>query len=336
MRLSKTILGIAIILSYIGSFATSVKAESVNSTNTAQGMEISPALVELNAAKGNTYNITLNIRNVTASDLVYSLSADDFTAAGESGIPKVALNSNLPVTASIKTWVTMIPKFTLQSQKSKTIVAQIVVPSNAEPGGHYGVLRFSGQTPELEGTGVSIQASAGVLLLIRVDGDITEKADLSSFYSANADDKQSWFFENGPIKFVTRIQNEGNIHIKPVGSIEVRDMFGGLVSTIPANEEKSNVLPDSIRRFEGSYNKDWMFGRYTANLTLGYGSTGQAITNTITFWVIPYKLIFAGLFVLATIAFIFVRLIKVYNKYIITKSKNETKTKQQKDSDNKS
>jgi uncharacterized membrane protein YqiK len=74
-------------------------------------------------------------------------------------------------------------------------------------------------------------------------------------------------------------------------------------------------------------NKDWMFGEYTANLTMGYGSNGQAITSTINFWVIPYKIILAILLIVVTVIFILRRLIKVYNKRIIEKAKNENKNK---------
>lgn len=328
-KLSKVIFGaIASILILSGWVNNIVKAESI-SANAAQGIEISPALVELNATKGNTYNIVLNVKNITASALVYTSSIDDFVAADESGSPKIILDSQLPKAVSIKTWTNMIPQFTLQPRQNEIITAQIIVPDDAEPGGHYGVLRFSGSAPIIQDSGVSLSTSAGVLVLIKVDGEITEKASLASFYSAQ-NNKQSFFFENGPIDFVTRIQNEGNIHIKPVGSIELHDMFGGLVSTLPVNDDKSNVLPSSIRRFDLQYNKDWMFGRYTADLTLGYGTTGQAITSTISFWVIPYRIILVGLFVLVTIIFILIRLIKVYNKHIIEKSKNETKTKEQK------
>ena len=61
----------------------------------------------------------------------------------------------------------------------------------------------------------------GVLFLIKVDGNITEKADLAESFTANPDGKQSFFFENSPITFVTRFNNTGNVHVKPSGKIEL-------------------------------------------------------------------------------------------------------------------
>ncbi len=326
MRLPKIILTLitsSLIVSAL-SFV-SVNAETL-SANSAQGIEISPALVELNASKGKTYNIKLNVTNVTTSDLIYNPSVDDFNSSNETGTPHIILDSTLPETASIRTWVATIDPFTLKSRELKSITAQITIPDNAEPGGHYGVIRFSGNAPELESTGVGLSASAGVLILVRVDGEITEKATVASFYSAH-NGAQTSFFEKGPIEFVTRIKNEGNLHIKPIGSIEIRDIFGGLVTSISVNNDKSNVLPSSIRRFDSNYDKLWMIGKYTANLTLGFGSNGQAITNTVDFWVIPYKFIIGVLVILATIVFILSKLIKAYNRHIIDKSKNENTTK---------
>jgi len=295
-----------------------VEAQASNA-NAAQGIEISPALVELNGAAGGTYAINLTVTNVTATDLLYTVSVDDFTAKDETGTPQILLDSTLPESASIRSWVSTPTFFTLKSRESRTVTAQVTIPANAEPGGHYGVVRFSGQPPEVEDTGVGLSASAGTLLLIRVDGDVKEQASLASFFTA-MNGNQSSFFETSPISFVTRINNQGNIHVKPVGSIEVKDAFGSIITTIPLNDERSNVLPDSIRRFDTQFDGGWMIGYYTANLTLGYGTTGQALTSTISFWVIPYRLILATLFVLVTVGYILSRLVKVYNKRIITKA----------------
>lgn len=327
MKFRKIVFGlIAITLLLAGVAAAHVSAQAANA-NAAQGIQISPALVELNASKGKTYNINLGVTNVTGTDLVYKTSVSDFGASGETGSPHIFIDNKLTPASSIITWVDTAPEFSLGSHQSRTVTAQITVPANAEPGGHYGVIRFSGTAPKLDRTGVGLSASAGVLILIRVDGLITEKADLASFYtSATQSGKETSFFENGPAYFVVRIRNVGNIHVKPVGNIEVKNMFGGVVANIPINKDKSNVLPNSIRRFDDAkVNKDWMIGRYTANLTLGYGTNGQAITGTINFWVIPYKIILVALLVLVTVIYILRRIIKVYNKRIIEKAKNENK-----------
>lgn len=301
-----------------------VGAEGI-AEGSAQGIRISPTLIELNAEKGKTYNLNLNVTNVANSDMQYQSSVLDFTAANELGTPRLSDDNNLPETASIKTWVSVDSKFTLNTQKTKSLVARITIPTNAEPGGHYGVIRFSGTSPSLDNNsaGVGLSASAGALILIKVDGDITWKSSIESFYTADNNKKQATFFESAPINFVTRVKNQGNSHIQPFGNIEIKDMFGSVVKAISINDNKSNVLPNSIRRFDSELKQSWMFGLYTANLSLGYGTSGQALVSTITFWVIPYKVVLAVLFVVFSIIFVITRMLKAYKKSIIKRIKNE-------------
>jgi hypothetical protein len=327
MKFRKILLGLVTsTLLLVGFVAAPVGAQAANA-NAAQGIQISPTLVQLSGSKGNTYNVNLNVTNVTGTDLLYKTSISDFGAAGETGTPHIFIDTKLTPASSIRTWVNILPQFNLNAHQASTVTAQITIPSNAEPGGHYGVIQFSGTAPTLKSTGVGLSASAGVLMLITVAGNINEQANLASFYTSSAvNGKESSLFETGPVFFITRIQNVGNVHVEPTGSISVTDMFGNVVSTMPVNQDKSNVLPNSIRRFIGpKVDKDWMFGRYTANLTLSYGTHGQAITNTIYFWVIPYRLILVILLILVTVIYVFSRMIKVYNKRIIEKAKNENK-----------
>jgi hypothetical protein len=314
-----------VIVSAVTSTLIDHSAHAQVASTAAQGIQISPALAELNGDPGKTYTIKLTVTNVSAGQLVYSSSIDDFRAKDESGTPSVIQNDTLPTSASVRTWISTESQFSLMSQTSKMLDAVITIPANAEPGGHYGIIQFTGSAPDVHTTGVGLSASAGVLVLIRVSGNVIEGANLASFSTTTPKENQSFFFENGPINFVTRIRNTGNVYIAPEGTIELRNMFGTTISTMKVNSDASNVLSDSIRRFENTYTKSWMFGLYTADLTVGYGTKGQAITGETTFWVIPYKLVLVSLLILVTVIYILSRLVRVYNKHIIEKSKNAAK-----------
>lgn len=326
-HLSIFLLSVAAIATLFGLSAHSVSAQS-NVAGAVEGLQISPVLVELNAKKSQTYTVPIKLTNVTTQDHTYYSAVNDFTAQDETGSPHILLDSTLPSTASIITWVSTINQISIKSGQSAIVNAQINVPADAEAGGHYGTLRFSGVAPTPQSAGIGLAASTGMLFLVRVDGAITEKASVASFNSETTDDKQTGFFEKAPLNFAVRIKNEGNVHIKPFGQILVHDMFGGLVATLPVNDQKANVLPSSIRRFDVTLNNSWMLGHYTADLALGYGTSGQALTATTDFWVIPYKIVLVALIVLVTIIFILVRMVKVYNKRIITKAiqKHDQKT----------
>ncbi len=296
----------------------SVLAQSADATN---GLEISPVLVELNAEKGNTYTVTIKVRNVTTSNLFFDTSVDDFGAKDESGSPSILLEESAePLATSIKSWVRSIPSFSLAPTEAQTIKATVSVPASAEPGGHYGVIRFAGHEKESDKGNVGLIASAGTLLLVSVKGDAKEALDLASFEATNNDGKAGVAFESGPITFVSRFKNTGTVHVKPIGQIEVKDAFGKSVATLPVNSAEGNVLPDSTRRFESKLDQTWLFGHYTADISIAYGNTGQAIVRTLSFWVIPWKIILAALLIVATIIYVLRVLIKRYNSYIISRN----------------
>lgn len=295
------------------------------SSDTSNGLEISPALVEVNGDVGKSYTIDVKVHNVTKSTLDFVGSVDDFGAKDETGQPSIILDSANELPTSIKTWVASIPSFRLAAGDSKSLMVTITIPSRAEPGGHYGVIRFAGKAPNGTTT-IGQIASAGTLVLMRVSGNVKEKLDLTSF-AVSKDSKDGSLFESGPLTFVTRFTNSGSVHVKPIGQIEVRDGFGHSIATIPVNSAKGNILPGSIRRFESPLDRSWLFGHYTADISIAYGTTGGAIVRTISFWVIPYKLVLLAVVGLITLVYILRMVIKRYNTYIITQSRKQRKKK---------
>ena len=302
-------------------FAPIPSSVFAQSDDAANGLEISPVLVELNTEPVGSYNVNIKVRNVTKSTLFFSTSVDDFGAKNESGEPNIVLEEDgEPLPTSIKSWVEPIPAFTLVPNEEYEVNATINVPEGAEPGGHYGVIRFSGHTSSDDNGNVGLVASAGTLILARVRGDAKESLDLASF-EATKNGRAGLIFESGPITFVSRFTNSGSVHLKPIGQIEIKDSFGGIVASLPVNDAKGNVLPSSTRRFETTLDESWMFGRYTADISIAYGTTGQAIVRTINFWVIPWKIVLAVVLFAGTLIYILKMVLQRYNSYIIKKDR---------------
>jgi hypothetical protein len=285
-----------------------------------QGLEISPPVIELNADPGQTVTTQIRVRNVTAGELIAKGKADDFGAGtDESGQPKLLLDETGATRYSLKYWVSGVPDLDLAPQELKTATVKITVPRNAEPGGHFGVVRFTAVPPNLQGTGVALSASVGTLILLRVSGAITDKLSLAEF-SATQSGKPHGFFEHGPVGFLVRVKNDGSVHEKAQGSVTVANMFGHKVGVVAVNPKGGNVLPDSVRRFEQTLDKKQLFGRYTATLALTY-SGHKTVGGKLAFWVIPWKLILLVVIGLA-VAFFLLRLgLRRYNAHIIAQSR---------------
>jgi hypothetical protein len=267
-----------------------------------QGLEISPPLIELKTDPGKTVQITIRLRNITKGPLIAKPQIHDFIAQGEDGQPKLLLDDNAPPSAyTLKSWIQPIAEITIAPQEIKTLTTTLVVPKNASPGGHYGVIHFTAIQPGLEGTGVSLSASIGSLILLNVSGNVNQKLNIKEFYTSQNGHKKS-FFEKSPISFTEKLSNEGNIHEKPTGTLRVTNMLGREVAVLSINQLGGNVLPGSTRRFDQQLNKPRLFGRYTVQADIQYA--GNPLRSTLTFWVIPYKLIAItlGLIIIAVAA----------------------------------
>lgn len=270
---------------------------------------------------GQTTSVQIYLRDISKSNLIVTGQVNDFVAAGEDGTPKILLDNNQSNPYSIRGWVSNLPGLTLIPRQIKPMTVNINVPKNAAPGGHYGVVRFTATPPELQDTGVSLSASLGALVLITVNGKISENLTIQEF-SVNHDSKTGSFFESGPLNFVERFKNTGNVHVEPTGQVTITDTFGKKLAAVNVNVPPRNILPNSIRKFEEPLDKTvignkMLFGRYTAKLSVTYGTDKKTLTDTLTFWVVPYRLI--GVVTIAIVSgFFALRLIiKRYNRYII-------------------
>lgn len=257
-------------------------------------LSVSPPTLELSANPGETLRNQIRVENLSDDPVTVLTDARNFTALGEEG--QAALTSE-NTTFSLASWMRVSPATAeIPAKGSQTFQLTITVPTNAEPGGHFGSMVFKTQPQAVRGgTGVAVGQEIGSLMFLRVAGPINEQAKIESFVVGKDEVKSqaaggsteltpALFILGGPIKFDTRIKNEGNVHVKPTGSITIADMFGRKVATLPLDSR--NVLPDSIRKFRSEWKPQFLMGKYTATVALDYGDKKQNLTATTTFFAI--------------------------------------------------
>lgn len=322
--LAITVVSLSAIVLGIIAVTPTVQAQSAPQ-GSGQALEIGPPVINLSADPGTTVKATISLRDITSTSLFVTSSFNDFVASGEDGTPKILLEEGQTSAFSMKEWVAPISTLTLKPREIKNITLTINVPADASPGGYYGVVRFTGTPPDLDGAGVSLAASLGSLILLKVNGDAKEALGIEEFY-VSSNNTRGTLFESAPLTFTERLKNTGNIQQQPTGLVTVKDMFGNVVATLPINQPPRDVLPDSIRKFDQPLDETVignkiLFGLYNAELSVTYGSDKQTVSSSISFWVIPYTLI--GIIIVGLVlAFFGLRyLIKRYNKYILKQAK---------------
>lgn len=321
------LLGAAILVGQPLAFAATPAGSpsSIGGPGSGQALEIAPPVMSLTVNPGQVVKTQIKLRDISKDPLIVTNEVDDFVAAGEDGTPKILTGNDTNNPFTMKAWVAPISQLDLQPQQIKTLNVTIDVPATASPGGHYGVIRFTGTPPNLHGTGVSLSASLGALVLLTVTGNIKDQLSVQQF-SANKNGHTGSLFQSAPVNFTLRLKNSGNVQEEPTGHIAITDMFGKPVASLLINTPPHNVLPDSIRKFDEQLGSTTignrhLFGHYHAVMNVEYGTSNKhTLTASLSFWIIPYRLI--GIIVLALIvAFLGLRyLIRFYNRRIIAKA----------------
>jgi hypothetical protein len=293
----------------------------------ASALTISPPLMEFDARPGDSLVDVVKLYNETQDQMTLTASVQNFKAMGETGTPEF---TNAAAATGLSSWIKIDETtVTLAPGERKSVLFTVAVPGDAEPGGHFAGILWAAGGATAEGTsGVGLIAKTGTLVLVRVAGLVSETGRIVEFGT----DKASYDYL--PATFGIRFENTGNVHLKPAGTIEVKNMWGNKVASMMVNGDLANVLPDSIRKFDASWQKtaslpgasEWQkerenfaWGKFTATVVLNYGVGGQVVTAQTSFWVFPWRvtLFYVVLFVLVLL--ILVQGIKMYNKWLLKK-----------------
>lgn len=278
-----------------------------------------PPRLEVSAKPGTTIQKTIKVQNTSASTQNYTSDVEDFIVA-EDGITPVPITEKVTSRYGLSKWVTISPtKFTLRPNEIQVLDVLIQVPPDALPGGHYAmVLHQAGAPVHKAGEILTPQGSTGVaarvgsLVYMTVEGPVNEQAFVRSFTAPS-------FLEFGPVTFSYKVENRSDVHIRPQSSIEVKDMFGRTMDKIKVDER--NIFPFTTREFSAAYEHYWGLGRYTAQLVVPYGSHGNVTQASVSFWIIPYRLIAGVAMLLGAVAAIAI----LIRRYMLHKSDEKTR-----------
>ncbi len=267
------------------------------------GAQILPALFEETVNPGDAFERKMTVRNVSTSDQVYYLLKKDITGVRDDNSPMFANEHDTPTGYELSSWVSLSEEpITLAPGGSAVIPIKVSVPTNASPGSHFGGVFVSVQAPRMRQTGASVGYEVGTILSIRIRGDVVENARVRSFSTDRL------IYSKPLVNFVTRVENSGNVLIRPRGILEVFNMFGKRVTLLNVNENRGAVFPGTTRSYETIWDdKDFAFGRYQGIVSLIYGEQGHetTVSGTVSFWVLPINIILPvigllAFFVLAT------------------------------------
>lgn len=304
---------------------------------------VSPTRIEISGNPGQVVQSSIKVINEGQTSKTLFSAALNFEPKDETGEPNFITTKE-----GLASWIDAPQSFILGPKEQKSIPFSIHIPKDAEPGGYFAALFASSSPPvENENGTVTLADRVGALVLLRVNGNITDQGDILEFKTKG----NTYWYKALPIEFYYRFQNSGLDRVKPFGDILIKNWFGRTTKIIAANPDGGNVLPKSIRRFNAAWISSWgkkeqaadatpgafpskgfwqkvqyeaknfAFGRYSAELNLVYGTDIPKTTTAKTaFFVFPWHLMLV-LTIGGSLLFIILRfLIKRYNRWVIAKS----------------
>lgn len=269
---------------------------------------VEPGKTEIFVNPGDSVTKNITITNRIGKTVKFKLTTEDMVGTNDSTSPIKLLGDEVGP-YSVKNFIEPeINEFSLDLGEKITIPVKVSIPLDAEPRGYYGALIVSNepeilggeQSTETEGKALLV-SRIGSLFLLRINGEGKEAGNLEDFKIIGP---KKTFYEKRPNGFEISFKNTGNVHLVPHGKITIKNILGKNVGEIPVDAYFS--LPDSIRYREVLWGEGTGLGRYTANLSLypGFGNKNQEVS--ISFWIIPWKILvttFVGLVIFISLVY---------------------------------
>jgi hypothetical protein len=299
-----------IVLASIGVFLFSALALGLTPAfaQSAESIQITPAIVEDNVNPGETYTFSIRVTNTSESEKTLYLLAQDIKGLDAKGLPIFA-DDGEPTGYELTSWISFpYESVTLAANETRAVPFSVAVPANASPGAHFAGVFFDIRPERLRTTGAGVGIRVASVVNLRIAGDATEEIRLREFSTA------SYIYSAPPVTFETRAENLGNVLMRPTGVIEITDMLGKKVATVNVNETAAPIFPASDRTHETLWEHDgFTFGKYTAVVSLVYGDdVRKTISAETSFWILPGKLIMTVLGIFFAVMFVLYVIMKMY------------------------
>ncbi len=330
---------------------TSVIAHAQTPSN--YDVTVSPVFFDLSSNPGGKVSDRIRIRNNTTSPLPIKIEIKRLTGDvnGELTLRDDAADDSLSWLKFEET------KFVAKPLEWTNIPFSIDIPNTAAYGYYFAISFTQDSASPLAKTGTKITGAAAVpiLLNVRKEGAKAEAKILNFTTKSNV-------YEYLPIDFEIKVENIGNIHVRPHGNIFISDGRNKNLAILDVNSSSGSIIPNTKKTFEISWSDAFLVresimeygqpklnkngqpvekltinwnkltsfrvGKYTANLILVYdnGKRDVSLDANISFWVIPYKAIGVIIFSAILIFLIARFLLKKYIQKQIKKGLSQTKS----------
>ena len=281
------------------------------------GLSISPAIYEEQHDPGSSHSFTLRITNLEDRERTLFLEPRNIVGVEAGGVPVFARDEEELTGFELASWIDFSTNsFDIGPNGTESIDITLRVPEDAPPGSHFGGINVTSRGEQMRRTGAGVNLGVTNIVSVLVDGDVDERAMIRALST------DRFVYGATAVEFTARIENAGNVLQRPVGFLEVTNMFGSEVAQLTVNESRAGVYPRTERVFTANWtDENPGFGRYQATLSMVYGRDGasQTMTNTVTFWILPMNVIGPAALALGALLLLTLLGVRLYVRRAIAK-----------------
>jgi hypothetical protein len=297
--------------------------------NSGFNIQISPLPIITSVDPGKVTTNDLRVRNAGTTDDAYEIHIVKVT---EDDNGTVHLSPPGPTDEFVH-WI-KFSQTTFPAPAGKWVdIKMTISPPKSAAFGYYFAVEYSRANPE-KPSGGQAAANGAAATFVLLDVNAPGEARQAQIVSFTADRKWYQFL---PANFSVKVHADGNVQVIPYGNIFIQS-GGQTIATLNVNDTQGNVLPQSSRIFTSTWNDgfpnyvtktvngqpqldknnkpirtltwNWSkigslrFGQYTASLIMTYDNghgRDVPVSATLTFWVIPWGIIFVVLLVILLI-----------------------------------
>ena len=295
-----------------------------------QDFVVGPGKTDLILNPGEVRVVEVMVSNRTGVDREFEIKFEDFV--GSQDLTSAVVFTNDQGATTLKDYLAVPEtKFFLRNGERARIPVTISIPEGAEPGGRYASILVSTLVPldrELTDPGakggVPLISQSGTLVFVTIPGEIKREGKLLDFFISG---KKLFYGSAEEVSFSLVFENTGRIHLRPYGTIAIKNLFGQDVKKIELSPWFA--MPEAKRLREVNLlvgeegEKSFLLGRYQAEAKIFRDYDNLSDTKTLIFWVVPWKLLLVILIALFLIIFLITWLIVYLKSHLQFKKKEE-------------
>ncbi len=253
------------------SVLASVPAQAVTPNSTPpESITLSPVSRIFKVDAGSSRTDQLTIVNDGATDYTFKVYAAPYSVNNEGYDPDF---SSVRTNTDIESWI-QFEKTSYFAKAGETITVdyKFVVPKNAFPGGHYGVI-FAETQPagNLDSTGVERKKRVGTIIYTTVNGEFKTGGNVLIIDTPKLQFKS-------PLKSALTVENTGNSDFTTKTSHTVTDLFGNKKYEA---EKSYQILPQTSRKMPLEWAQAPNFGLFKVTVATQFLNKNEIRSNYV-------------------------------------------------------